>query len=202
MTRAASWLEQDPDERIVRWGWMIWLAWGVIGGALFLTDVKAGLGALSLVLVAPFWALWLLWPIYRAARRWWHWQSEGAWAEWNGTYYEFDGRQIRILMQGDSIWIVADDVFDALELHGRQRNPARVRQIAGRDGLVKPPGWHRLAFSEIGIRAWLDRRTDAVAHKFSYWLDKQVITPYRRHQELTGLGRLESQDPRGASSDR
>ena len=136
MTRAASWLEQDPDERIVRWGWMIWLAWGVIGGALFLTDVKAGLGALSLVLVAPFWGLWLLWPVYRAARRWWHWQSEGAWAEWNGTYYEFDGRQIRILMQGDSIWIVADDVFDALELHGRQRNPARVRQIAGRDGLV------------------------------------------------------------------
>ena len=68
MARAASWLEQDPDERIVRWGWMIWVAWGVIGGALFLNDVKGGTGALSLILVAPFWGMWLLWPTYRFIR--------------------------------------------------------------------------------------------------------------------------------------
>ena len=73
MTRALSWLEHDPDERIVRWGWIIWTAWGVIGGALLLTDIKAGTGSLSFVLVAPFWALWLLWPVYRVLRRWWRW---------------------------------------------------------------------------------------------------------------------------------
>ena len=187
MTRAASRLEQDPDERIVLWGWLIWVAWGVIGGALFLYDIKAGRGALSLVLVAPFWGIWLLWPAYRGVRAWWRWQHEGAWGEWNGTYYEFDGRQIRILMQGDLILIVADDVFDALDLHGRQREASRVRQIAGRDGLVRPPGSRLLAFSEIGIRAWLDRRTDGVAHKFSRWLDQQVIAPYRKRQEISGV---------------
>ncbi len=69
MARAASWLEQDPDERVVRWGWMLWVAWGVIGGALLLSDVKAGTGALSLVLVAPFWGMWLLWPTYRLLAR-------------------------------------------------------------------------------------------------------------------------------------
>lgn len=188
MARAASWLEQDPDERIVRWGWMIWIAWGVIGGALFLDDIRAGRGALSLLLVAPFWGMWLLWPGYRVMRAWWRWQHEGAWGEWNGKYYEFDGRQIRVLMRGDSIWIAADDVFDALDLQGRQRNAARVRQIAGRDGLVRPPGSHVLAFSEIGIKAWLDRRTDADAHKFSNWLDKQVITPYRNRQNIDRVG--------------
>lgn len=193
MTRAVSWLEHDPDERIVRWGWMIWTAWGVIGGALLLTDIRAGTGAVSLVLVAPFWGFWLLWPAYRALRAWWQWQSDSVSAEWNGTYYEFDGRQIRMLMQGDSIWIAAADVFDALDLHGRQRDAARVRQIAGRDGLVKPPGTRLLAFSEIGIKAWLDRRTDPVAHKFSRWLDKQVITPYRKRQEITGHGAGEDQ---------
>ena len=192
MTRATSWLEQDPDERIVRWGWWIWVAWGVMGGALFLNDVKAGTGALSLVLVAPFWGMWLLWPTYRAARRWWRWQYEGAWAEWNGTYYEFDGRQVRILMQGDLIWIAADDVFDALGLRGHQRDTARVRQIAGRDGLVRPPGLRRLAFSEVGINAWLDRRTDAVAHKFARWLDKQVIAPYRKRQQMAGDGNAQA----------
>ncbi len=165
---------------------MIWLAWGVIGGGLFLTDVKAGTGALSLMLVAPFWGMWLLWPTYRFIRAWWRWQYESAWSESNGAYYEFDGQPIRILMQRDSIWIVADDVFDALGLRGRQRNVARVREIAGRDGLVKAPGSRLMAFSEIGIKAWLDRRTDAVAGKFSYWLDTQVIAPYRKRQEIAG----------------
>ena len=112
MARGASWLEQDPDDRIVRWGWMLWVTWGVIGGALFLNDIKTGTGALSFILVAPFWAVWLLWPTYRFIRAWWRWQYEGLSAESNGAYYEFDGRQIRILMQGDLIWISAEDVFD------------------------------------------------------------------------------------------
>lgn len=85
MTRPVSWLEHDPDERIVRWGWMIWIAWGVIGGTLWLTDIRAGTGALSLVLVAPFWGLWLLWPGYRTLRCWWRWQSDSVSAEWNGS---------------------------------------------------------------------------------------------------------------------
>ncbi|MGH6608721.1 MAG: hypothetical protein ACRECQ_00540 [Burkholderiaceae bacterium] len=186
MARAASWLERDPDERIVRWGWTIWIVWAVIGGTLLLRDVRVGQGALSAILVAPFWAAWLLWPLYRVARVLWRWQHHSAWGEWNGTYYEFDSRQIRVLLQENSIWIVADDVFDALNLHGRQRDPSRVRQIAGRDGLTQPPGSRLLAFTEVGIKAWLDRRTDASAHKFSYWLEKQVIAPYRRRLELSG----------------
>ena len=186
MTRSTSPLAQDPDERIVRWGWTIWIAWGVIGGALFLNDLRGGQAALSLVLVAPFWGLWLLWPVYRALRAWWFWQNEGAWGEWNGAYYEFDGRQIRVLTQDDSIWIVASDVFDVLGLHGRQRNAARARHVAGRDGLTHAPGSRLLAFTEKGIRAWLERRTDADANKFSRWLDNQVIAPYRRRRELLG----------------
>jgi hypothetical protein len=35
------------------------------------------------------------------------------------------------------------------------------------------------------MQAWLDRRTDADAHKFSRWLDNQVIAPYRRRRELS-----------------
>ena len=185
MRSAASRPQLDPDERMVRWGWTIWIAWGVIGGALFLNDLRAGQAALSLVLVAPFWALWLLWPVYRVGRAWWLWQNESAWGEWNGAYYEFDGRQIRVLTQDDSIWIVANDVFDALSLRGRQRSASRVRQIAGRDGLTCPPGWRLLAFTEKGMRAWLDRRTDPDAHKFSCWLDNQVIAPHRRRRELS-----------------
>jgi hypothetical protein len=70
-----------------------------------------------------------------------------------------------------------------LDIQGHQRNPERVRQIAGRDGLVRPPGSRLLAFSETGLRAWLDRRTDIGAHKFGRWVEHQVLEPRRRRRE-------------------
>jgi len=178
-----SFLASDPDERVVRHGWRIWVIWGVIGGALLLVDRGSGTLSFALVLTAPFWALWLLWPMYRGLRRWATWQAESAWTEWQGNYYEFDGVQIRVLNKGDSVWFVAADVFDVLDIQGHQRNPERVRQIAGRDGLVRPPGSRLLAFSETGLRAWLDRRTDIGAHKFGRWVEHQVLEPRRRRRE-------------------
>jgi hypothetical protein len=184
MPKAPSFLQSDPEERIVRWGWIAWIAWFAIGGSLVLYDVNAGRGGFSAVLTAPFWLMWLLWPVYRGLRALWRWQSEAGWGPWQGQYYEFDGRQIRILFDGDDIWFVADDVFDALGISGHQRNPERVRQIAGRDGLASPPGSRRLAFSERGLAAWLERRADLAAHKFGIWVVKQVIEPFRRRREF------------------
>jgi hypothetical protein len=62
-------LVTGPDERIVRWGWTIWLAWGVLGAALARQDDRAGNLAFGLILAAPFWTLWLLWPALRALQR-------------------------------------------------------------------------------------------------------------------------------------
>jgi hypothetical protein len=186
MPKVPSFLESDPDQRALRWGWVIWFAWFAVAGSLLLYDLNAGRGAFSAVLVAPFWGLWLLWPVYRGLRAWWRWQSESAYGQWQGQYYEFDGRQIRILFDEDRIWFVADDVFDALGIEGHQRNPERVRLIAGRDGLASAPGSRRLAFSETGLAAWLDRRADLGAHKFGIWVTKQVIEPFRRRCELEG----------------
>lgn len=67
--RPLLWLASDLDECIVRWGWTIWLAWGVLGAALALDDHRAGNLAFGLILVAPFWILWLLWPVLRATQR-------------------------------------------------------------------------------------------------------------------------------------
>jgi hypothetical protein len=178
-------LLDDPDERILRWGWLIWFAWSVVAGALLLDDFKAGRLAIGIVLSAPFWALWLLWPLYRGAAGALRRYSASRWADWHGQYYEFDGRQVRVLFGDDgAVWFVADDVFAALKLEGRQRDPERARVIAGRDGLSFPPGEHVLAFSETGLRAWLERRTDTEANRFANWVDKQVIDPFRRRQQL------------------
>jgi hypothetical protein len=180
-----NWLNAEHRARTLRWGWLLWLAWLVAASALLLDDLRSGTLTIGLVLTAPFWALWVLWPAYIA---WWfvrRWRARGALlGDWQGQYYEFDGHQVRVLARGDSVLFVAVDVFEALSIDEDARRTGRVRQIAGRDGLATDRATGFLCFSEKGLEAWLDRRNDLAVQKFRFWRDKQVIEPYRRRREL------------------
>jgi len=135
-----------------------------------LGDYRGGVFGIGATLAAPFWALWLLWVLYRAARFGMRMLREAGWQEWNGRYYEFDGRQVRILFDGEAVWFAAADVFDALGTEPDARDPERVRHIVGRDGLRQAPDSSLLCFSEKGLAAWLDRRTERTATQFARWL--------------------------------
>lgn len=184
MDRKLSFLSQDPDERVVRWGWVLWIAWLAVGGALLLGDLRGGAAGIGAVLAAPFWGVWALWALYRLARTIMRWLGHSGWREWSGQYYEFDGRQIRILFDDDDVWFSAADVFEALNTPRPARNAERVRHIVGRDGLRDAPGSDLLSFSEKGLAAWLDRRTDRMSSLFARWVEAQVVQPYRRRREL------------------
>jgi prophage antirepressor-like protein len=84
----------------------------------------------------------------------------------------------------DDVFFAANDVFDVLGTAAIAREPERVRQVVGRDGLRSVPGFNLLCFSEKGLLAWLDRRTDRQAALFARWVDTQVLRPYRRRREL------------------
>lgn len=184
-----SFLSQDPDERTVRWGWVFWFAWLAVGGALLRGDYRAGVIGIGAVLAAPFWALWLLWALYRGARLFM--RGTRSWAHpTDGLHYEFDGRRIRVEFDGDAIRFAAGDVFDALGTTHDARNAERVRQIAGREGLIISAQTGLLVFSEKGLTAWLNRRSDRTALQFSRWIELQVIAPYRRRRELEDSGAL------------
>jgi len=180
----ASFLTRDPDPRVLRWGWVLWLSWLLVGGALLLGDQRGGVLGVGAILAAPFWLLWLFWLAYRALRTALRWHTAYTWGAAPGASYEFDGHRIRIGRHGDALWFAADDVFDALDTPADARNPERVRQIAGREGLQPAPGSGVLSFSEKGLTAWLERRTERQAAQFTRWVDLQVITPYRRRREL------------------
>jgi hypothetical protein len=178
----------EPTPGALRWGWILWFVWLVIGGELLLRDLAAGgAGAISVVLVAPLWLIWLLWLLWRA----WTRIGPAPQTRWHGNWFEFDGTPVRVLFEDETILLAADDVFDAFGLKGHARDPERVRAIAGRDSLV-PRGAGGLRdtpfFTERGLRAWLERRTDAQAAKFVRWYETQVVAPYRRRRELAGDG--------------
>jgi hypothetical protein len=177
----------DPGAGVLRWGWFLWVAWAVIGTGLLSEDLNAGRLAVAGVLAAPFWVVWVLWPIYRLWATWARRFHHSRWTLRQGEHYEFDGQPIRVVFDDDAIYFAAEDVFDALHLDGRLRDPERTRLLAGRDGLRELPDSNVLFFSEIGLRAWLERRQDDDALKFTRWVDRQVITPYRRRRELEGL---------------
>ena len=168
----------------MRWGWVLWFAWLAVGGALLLGDYRGGVLGLGAVLAAPFWGLWGMWALYRGGRTLLRWFGQSARRRWSGSYYEFDGRQVRIQFDGDDVWFAAADVFDALGTTRSLRDPERVRAIVGRDGLKSAPGSRLLSFSEKGLAAWLDRRTERTAAQFERWVETQVVTPYRRRREL------------------
>ena len=54
-----------PGPTTLRWGWFLWVTWAVVGTGLLGEDRDGSGFALGLVLSAPFWAVWLLWPLYR-----------------------------------------------------------------------------------------------------------------------------------------
>lgn len=175
-----------PDPKALRRGWLLWFVWLVVGGQLLLRDLSGdGPGAISAVLVAPLWFAWLLWLAWRAWTRF----GPSPDRRWHGSWFEFDGLQIRVLFEDDAVLLVADDVLDAFGLTGHARDPERIRQIAGRDGLVlrtELGARGKLCFTERGLRAWLERRVDPRAAKFVRWYDTQVIAPYRRRREIGG----------------
>jgi hypothetical protein len=121
----------------------------------------------------------LLWPLYRSARLVLRWSGRRD----NGSYYEFDGRRIRVTFDDNDVWFGAADVFDVLGTADDARQVERVRLIVGRDGLQQAPGGV-LSFSEKGLAAWLHRRTERRAGQFARWVETQVLAPYRRRREL------------------
>lgn len=176
----------DPDARVRRTLWALSAA----GLAAALALVAVGVRGVPLVFVALLAALALLWPVARAVRFLYHWIADAHHGEWMGLYYEYDGRQIRVLFEDggeDRIWICAVDVLDALGIRGRARDPERIRQIAGRDALVRLPGTRPLCFTERGLAAWMERRTEPAAGRFRRWLESQVVGPYRRRLEIERL---------------
>jgi hypothetical protein len=174
-----------PDRRMLRWGWLAFAVWTVIGAAQLWHAMRAGEAAMiGVAVAAPLWAGWLLWLLWRAAAALHHAARQRAYGRWQGQYYEFDGRQIRIVFDGEAIFVAAADVFDAIGIGRRGRAPERVRQLAGRDGLMQWPGEKLLVFTERGLRAWFERRTDPVAVRFQKWFEGQVVGPRRRRDLL------------------
>jgi hypothetical protein len=174
----------DPDTRLLRWGWLAFATWTLIGGAQLIRALRAGEEAMvGVALAAPAWALWLLWLLWRGVAALREDARRRAYGRWQGSYFEFEGRQVRVAFDDDGIFVAAADVFDALAIDARGRAPERVRLLAGREGLIERAGIDGGVFTERGLRAWMERRRDARALRLLRWFEDTVAGPRRRSRE-------------------
>jgi len=167
---------------MLRWGWILWaITLGIAGVLLWRAPTE------QLPVIVLVGALLLPWLLWRGGRWLWQLIRDAPHEAWNGRYFEFDGRQVRVLVDDDdTLWICAADVFDVLGLTGDTRRSTRVRLSAGRDGLRAAPGSRLLCFTERGLQAWLERRTEARVAVFSRWLNKQVLGPHHKRRTIAG----------------
>ncbi len=177
-------IETDRDTRTARWAWLL-SAIGLAFGVFLLLKLPPE----NKPFAAAVTGIALVWPLMRGGLWGLRALREAPLAPWQGTYYEFDGQQIRILLDDEDgrLWLCAADVFSVFGLSGHARDARRVRLLVGRDGLVVAPGSSLLCFTERGLRVWLERRTERHAGQFLLWLDKQVVAPFLKRRELNGL---------------
>ena len=45
-----------------RTAWLAWLAWAIVGSIFMFEDTEGGSGTFALILTAPFWFVFVLWP--------------------------------------------------------------------------------------------------------------------------------------------
>ena len=162
------------------WAWLtvaLVFAW-------FATPIRESTDAIPWLMKAPLIGLCVLWPLWRGGKLVLSHMRESPLAPWQGRYYAFDNFHIRVLLdEEDRLLIVASDVLDALRIEGRDRQPDRIRAIAGRDGLRTAPEIQEPVFTETGLQEWLKRNSRRDVARFVHWLRTQVSEPHRRQRE-------------------
>lgn len=137
---------------------------------------------LAAILSIPVWGVLLAKPVVEFAETYFDFARKQPYQAWNGHYYAFEGTQIRVFEDLDeaTLWFCDADILKVL---GKVPEPSyRIAYPPPRYRLL--PGTQLWAFSEDAV-------IDVVSHirhpdmgKFRFWLDRQVIAPYRKRQEI------------------
>lgn len=135
---------------------------------------------MSVPLIAWVLARWIL----MGASRFKEHAEEAAIGDWNGRYYAFDGRQVRLHWDAATIWV---DVEDLMRVVGRQADQAtlgRIRLRIGEADCRVPVGLDRLCFTDRGAVAYLEGLSDMAAQKVNRWLTREVLPNIVRSREM------------------
>lgn len=134
------------------------------------------IGPTTMMLTLPLWGAALARPIIEGVPALLRWAGHLHLQAWDGRYYEFDGRQVRVVTIGETLWFAEPDVVAILG-----GTPEALRSKVGRNE-YGPLGEGRLmGFPEQALRRLLNGDASPQALRFRLWMEREVIFPHREH---------------------
>ena len=114
------------------------------------------------------------------------WEKAQHLSRWQGRYFAFDDRQIRIDQAADGEgWVVLADVMAVTDLRVTETEIERLGPFARRD--IAEFG--ATALSETALLILISRRNYVAVNRFRLWLERDVLPPlHRRAQILKEMG--------------
>jgi len=140
-------------------------------------------GLVLLVISAPVWGVLLAKPILEFVNSFVDFAKKQPYVPWQGRYYEFQGKQIRIFEDDGVLWFVDRDVLRVLD-----KAPTRAMRIAYGEVDYKPvEEAGGMAFSERVVLRVVSLIRHPDAGKFKFWIEREVIAPHHKKREIAGL---------------
>jgi len=91
--------------------------------------------------------------------------------KWQGIYYEFNGIQVRVIEDEDTLWFAADDVIKATEIEAAGGTLTESRLL---------PQWGLACLAIEGVEAVLGRHRSHESQRFILWARREVQAPWER----------------------
>ena len=139
-----------------------------------------------IVLVIPAWGLLLAKPILEFFPSTYGWFKWLVWRKWQGRYYAFYGRQIRIIMDGRTPWLVDKDVLAVI---GEKPNKHLMRRFDATE-YHSIPGTRMRGFSEKGALRLVESSRHTDARKFKLWMEREVFGPLHKRHAMLDAGAI------------
>ncbi len=137
-------------------------------------------GVIVALVAAPVFGLLAVPSLLAFFPAYWGWLRERAWGPWQGRYYAFDGRQVRVAEARGRLWFSSADVHAALAL------TRRAGVLAGFDATERMTHDELGdALSNAGLTRLLARSTAPRTLRFLRWAERDVLLPWqnKRHRD-------------------
>ena len=175
-------------------GYLLVIAWVAHSfGATSASFAALGLSVVAVPLIIP--------GVLGVIPAFFRWAGDRSMDRWQGCYYAFENRQIRIVEERARIWVVLADVVAVTQL--RINDDELLVLPRGSVALLEEFG--ERAVSDTGLLDLLSRRNYREAIKFRRWLERDVLPPlYRKRSGQRVPDQFEKRDesaPPGASGD-
>ena len=100
--------------------------------------------------------------------------------KWQGNYYEFAGKQIRVHAVGNSLWFVDIDVLKVID----QKLSLIQESSFDAHEYDVIPGTRQRGFSEEGVEKLLLANDHYESKRMLMWIQREVVKPFRRRLEM------------------